>query len=466
MEKNVLEFLENSQRMYGEKTACSDMNNELTYTQLMNQAKFIGSCLSLKIKPTHGVPVYMDKTCNTLSLFMGIVYAGGYYCMLDTTHPAERINLILDTIQADILVVDNKSAKKAEKLGFQGEIINLDELLEGYDGQAVDALAQERLDKIREQALDIDPLYSIFTSGSTGVPKGVIVNHRSTIDFIDCFTETFGITNEDVIGNQAPFDFDVSVKDIYSSLKTGATLQLIPKMCFSFPTKLLDFLADGGSLNSFDFDEEGWEECFVGRWWIKNEDLYYVLATMMGDISGGNGLYQLPELTTTLMHTKMTSSNATTNLKDIRDEYRGNGLISTASDIVGWGSAIAGVAGNVTCNELYWIGKNGKIYTANQRLKGAKGSYVYNRSYELAKGRTALLRNIAKKCTYISIGMDLIALYNNPCPDVWMNLGIDISSALIPGVGWMVSIVYSGANEYVIYKTGSGIGQHIYDFIK
>ena len=244
MEKNVLEFLENSQRMYGEKTACADMNNELTYTQLMNQAKFIGSCLSLKIKPTQGVPVYMDKTCNTLSLFMGIVYAGGYYCMLDTTHPVERINLILDTIQADILVVDNKSAKKAEKLGFQGEIINLDELLEEYDGQVVDSEAQERLEKIREQALDTDPLYSIFTSGSTGVPKGVIVNHRSTIDFIDCFTETFGITNEDVIGNQAPFDFDVSVKDIYSSLKTGATLQLIPKMCFSFPTKLLDFLDD------------------------------------------------------------------------------------------------------------------------------------------------------------------------------------------------------------------------------
>ena len=131
--------------------------------------------------------------------------------MLDTTHPVERINLILDTIQADILVVDNKSAKKAEKLGFQGEIINLDELLEEYDGQAVDSEAQERLEKIREQALDTDPLYSIFTSGSTGVPKGVIVNHRSTIDFIDCFTETFGITNEDVIGNQAPFDFDVSV---------------------------------------------------------------------------------------------------------------------------------------------------------------------------------------------------------------------------------------------------------------
>lgn len=88
-------------------------------------------------------------------------------------------------------------------------------------------------------------MYSIFTSGSTGVPKGVIVNHRSTIDFIDCFTETFGITNEDVIGNQAPFDFDVSVKDIYSSLKTGATLQLILRCASHFqPSCLISLMTE------------------------------------------------------------------------------------------------------------------------------------------------------------------------------------------------------------------------------
>ena len=76
------------------------------------------------------------------------------------------------------------------------------------------------------------------------MPKGVIVNHRSVIDFIDCFTDTFHITENDVIGNQAPFDFDVSVKDIYSTLKTGATMQIIPKKLFSFPMPLMDYLDD------------------------------------------------------------------------------------------------------------------------------------------------------------------------------------------------------------------------------
>ena len=54
--------------------------------------------------------------------------------------------------------------------------------------------------------------------------------------------DTSSITHEDVIANQAPFDFDVSVKDIYSALATGATLVLVPRPLFSQPQQLLDFL--------------------------------------------------------------------------------------------------------------------------------------------------------------------------------------------------------------------------------
>ena len=76
-------------------------------------------------------------------------------------------------------------------------------------------IREEVLADIRNSAIDTDPLYAIFTSGSTGVPKGVLVCHRSVIDLAEQFSRTFHFTEDTIIGNQAPFDFDVSTKDIY-----------------------------------------------------------------------------------------------------------------------------------------------------------------------------------------------------------------------------------------------------------
>lgn len=47
-----------------------------------------------------------------------------------------------------------------------------------------------------------------------------------------------------MIGNQAPFDFDVSVKDIYAALYTGAALAVIPRRLFSQPAALMDYLCE------------------------------------------------------------------------------------------------------------------------------------------------------------------------------------------------------------------------------
>ena len=172
-----------------------------------------------------------------MSGFLGAVSAGCFYVLLDIKHPAPRLMAVLSVLEAQVLVTDAAHLTAAQALGFCGKIVLLEDL-------AAAQAEEKALAAIRAQALDIDPLYAIFTSGSTGIPKGVVVSHRSTIDFIDTFTETFSITDSDVIGNQAPFDFDVSVKDIYSGLCTGATVQIIPRAFFSFPTKLMDFLCE------------------------------------------------------------------------------------------------------------------------------------------------------------------------------------------------------------------------------
>lgn len=240
---NVLEYLEETAGKHPDKEAFADENTSCTFKELQERARRIGSSLAGRTEPGKPVAVWMEKSVNAVAAFLGIVYSGCFYVMLDKKQPLPRIRQILDTLEHPLVIADGEQGKEREKLEQAGD-----------SGRGFQVLEYEALEKaqedpvilqeIRKTLTDTAPLYGIFTSGSTGVPKGVVVSHRSVIDFINYFTENFGITEQDVIGNQAPFDFDVSVKDIYSALKTGASVQIIPKRMFSFPTQLLDFLCE------------------------------------------------------------------------------------------------------------------------------------------------------------------------------------------------------------------------------
>lgn len=237
MTKNILEYLEASARRYPDKTAFAEETRSCTFRQLEERSRSVGSALKARADQRFPIPVFMEKGVDTIAAFMGIVQAGAFYVLLDTKQPVFRLQQILETLEARVMISSRTHEKELETLGFEGEILWIEDLL----SHEID---EEFLQERRTQAADTDPLYGIFTSGSTGIPKGVVVCHRSVIDFIDHFTEIFHITEQDVIGNQAPWDFDVSVKDIYSGLKTGAGVEIIPKRMFSFPTQLLDFLEE------------------------------------------------------------------------------------------------------------------------------------------------------------------------------------------------------------------------------
>lgn len=235
---NILEYLERSAMKYPGKIAVKDEFHAITYLDFMKCSKQIGcSLIHGYVKPGEPVGVYMEKSIDALCSFFGAVYAGAFYAMLNTELPDARLGQIQSVLHAKIIITTDALKAEAAKLFPDAAICTVNDLMTG----AVDETA---LSVIREQAIDIDPLYINFTSGSTGVAKGIAVAHRSVIDFIDCFTDLFAIGKQEVIANQAPFDFDVSVKDIYTTIKTGATLVIIPKRLFSAPVKLIDCLCE------------------------------------------------------------------------------------------------------------------------------------------------------------------------------------------------------------------------------
>lgn len=235
MEKSILSYLEKSEKKFPNKVAFSDGKYKLTYHELVEESKSIGSFLIENIGMHKAVVVYMEKGARNISAFMGAAYAGCFYVPLDAQMPVERINIILDTLKPAAIIYDNKTEKYLS-------LIETDCIKVLYDEIYMLPKNEEKLVTARRQMIDTDPLYILFTSGSTGIPKGVIVCHRSVIDYADWVVKTFELDENTTFGNQTPFYFSMSVLDIFATIRSGATLYIIPKMLFSFPVKLLEFL--------------------------------------------------------------------------------------------------------------------------------------------------------------------------------------------------------------------------------
>ncbi len=234
---NVLELMENSALQYPDKIAVQEGDRSVTYRELLCLSQQTGTALIRQGAVRQPVGVYMEKGIFALCAFFGAVYAGNTYCMLNVELPDHRLLQVQSVLKARFIITTQELTEKAEAIFPDAAVLMIEDLMQSDREESL-------LLQVRQRHIDTDPLYVNFTSGSTGVPKGIAVAHRSVLDFISCFTKIFGIGKEDIIANQAPFDFDVSVKDIYSAMAVGAVLVIVPRALFSAPVPLLDYLCD------------------------------------------------------------------------------------------------------------------------------------------------------------------------------------------------------------------------------
>jgi amino acid adenylation domain-containing protein len=192
-------------------------DQELTYGELNERANRLAHHLrSLGVGPESLVGLCVERSLEMLVSMFGILKAGGAYVSLDPAYPKDRLAFMLRDAGIRVLVTQQHLLDKLPE--HDAAVVSLDS-----DAEAIG----------RRSARNLSPLagpgnaaYVIYTSGSTGGPKGVVMQHRSTVALIYWAREVF--TDEDLksVFASASVNFDCSIFEIFVPLSWGGKIVL------------------------------------------------------------------------------------------------------------------------------------------------------------------------------------------------------------------------------------------------
>jgi amino acid adenylation domain-containing protein len=203
------------------------------------------------------VGIMVDRCVEMIIGILGILKAGGAYLPIDPGYPAERVGYMLENSEAGVLVSD---LSELSEVSGGAEVVKISELNEYPSTHPTDPGHPTRL------------CYLIYTSGTTGVPKGVMIENRSVVNFIKGITDHIPFSGEDAILSLTTIAFDIfgletllpltkgskvvigSVEDQANSLAAAAVIARERITIFQLtPSRLQLFISDPGAAKGLEW---------------------------------------------------------------------------------------------------------------------------------------------------------------------------------------------------------------------
>jgi len=213
-----------------EAMAFVEEDQVLTYADFKLRIEKIAAFLQAKQVQNQCIAIVLDRGINAASAIYGILSAGAIYLPLDIKNPATRLNFIIQDAQPSYIIGQGNAPAWLGKSELWLDI---------------DTLLCTSAENITLPAVEPNALAAIlYTSGSTGNPKGVALSHQALSNFSTWASQTFAINNQDRIASLAPFHFDLSIFDLFTSLASGATVYFLPSRLSLSPSRLTAWLAE------------------------------------------------------------------------------------------------------------------------------------------------------------------------------------------------------------------------------
>jgi amino acid adenylation domain-containing protein len=159
------------------------------------------------------VGICLNRSLTVLGAVLGVLKAGGAYLPLDPSHPAERLQLVLDDAQVSLLLTEEQLASQ---LRTSARVICMD--------REQSLWAKENSSDLPTQTTANSLAYVIYTSGSTGKPKGVAIEHGSLSNLLRSMKRQPGLQSNDTLVSVTTLSFDIAALELFLPLMVGAKL--------------------------------------------------------------------------------------------------------------------------------------------------------------------------------------------------------------------------------------------------
>lgn len=188
------------------------------------------------------VAVAMPRCRETVAAVLGVLKAGAAYVPIDPNLPERRRELLIrDAGAALVLTTAALRDGLAWPEGIDVLIVDVDVGPAITTGDAVAPLKPVSFDPVPCHPERL--AYVIYTSGTTGRPKGVMIEQGAAMNTVQDINRRFGVGPDDRLFGISPFNFDLSVYDIFGALEAGATL-VYPEVAAALdPNHWLDIIA-------------------------------------------------------------------------------------------------------------------------------------------------------------------------------------------------------------------------------